>query len=265
MRQLLEVFVDRALRQAVHAADSGIDSWPVHLSLLNALEDLHQVGAGGLLLTSIETASAGDYERWRSARRALPHFIVWLGVVRRPALPGHSLPSAVYSACDAVFDLCSASGLERLRIALENRASVPLPSEELRALHTDRGLPNWARRVALHAIRNSHRALSTAQIGAHLMRSVRSLEDDVRDAGLPAVHDLVRCGRMLHRMALARCGVEAPADQADRLGFSDVGAMRKHAWRFQRSAQGSVRLAKFVQRFPVLVRQITRCNELSGS
>ena len=216
---------------------------------------------GGVFL--VRPPRAGEVarlERLQALRRRWPHVVIYAVDVDLVDISTAGPPRAqmrLRQAVDAVLASEAVSRTCDVGSLIATRAAAPPPLRELSALAADDALGGWGRWVALFALRNAYGALDAHAVAAHARRSLRTLELDVAQAGLPALGDLIRCGRVLHAVELLRRGVGDSSDRARRLGFADSTVMRQYVWRLKQAARGKVRLQAFVDRLPALREGLT--------
>ena len=183
-------------------------------------------------------------------RRRNPLAVVYMLARAGEVEPG-MLAQCARSGVDRVFTIGGRGDVADFVGVLSARLQAPLPERELLAL-ADLELSGLTGALVEHALRNAWRDLSLSEIALHFGRSARTLGEQLQEAHLPCLRDLVRCGRYLHVAELRRLGVCSAREQARLAGFGSATEMRQWQWRLRNAIRREPRLHAFAFRFPSL-------------
>lgn len=189
---------------------------PVRLASLAECDRLGKTfdGGGVLIVRAPRAGEAARLERLRTLRPRWPHVVIYAFRLEVPAGQTAREGTLLRHSVDAVFGPDEPSGGGQIGPIVAARAAAPPPVRELLGLASDGTLSGRGRWVVLHVLRNAYRALSPDEVAAHAGNAPRTLDLELARLGLPAVHDVIRCARVLHGVELLRRGVSAVSDRA---------------------------------------------------
>jgi hypothetical protein len=173
----------------------------------------------------------GSTQMVRRLRERYPQIAMYL-IAAAAATDLRVCRSGLWSGADAVLSLDGSSELRHLASLIGRRLTAPPPVRELRQASDLLSRPRL-RILALYVLRN---ALSRHTLGAVAERfgvSLRWQFDCFMNAGVPSPGVFERLGRLMHRIELERRGVTDRRQLAERLGYSDVGQLRRDCGRLR--------------------------------